>query len=412
MSFNPLEEKGTPIEKQYRDWRNLNPIPYDKTTVHPYTRARIILMNGIETEAAMFLHQFNRHCDDMEVKKVIAESRRIEQQQQKAVNYQIPADETLLEVTIGYEQVAVDLTAWLAQNEKDENVKQALDFALLEDFDHLYRYADLMDLECGIKAERVVQEYTEITPGRPTAAHHRHPQDEIRKHINKDDADIQTKLNILTIVAGEQQTMNFYMNNGNRHGSNLGRGLYMEIGQVEEQHVSHYESLNDPNMSWYEMLLMHEYTECWLYYSMYKEEVDEVLKKLWEQHLYMEIGHLNHAVKLLKEKEGKEAKDMLPKALPSIFKFQSNKEYIRKILEEQIHLTTQDQGYVSVKDLDENSRFRTFNKKVNNIWVPSNEVIKDYIFRNGMDYRFEIEGENPIKELQDRTTVIETLAIK
>ena len=34
----------------------------------------------------------------------------------------------------------------LAMREPDKRVKAALDFALLEDFDHLYRYADLLDM--------------------------------------------------------------------------------------------------------------------------------------------------------------------------------------------------------------------------------------------------------------------------
>ena len=42
-----------------------------------------------------------------------------------------PIDETLLETTIGYEQLAVDLTAFLAKRSVDKNVKNALDFALL-----------------------------------------------------------------------------------------------------------------------------------------------------------------------------------------------------------------------------------------------------------------------------------------
>ena len=38
---------------------------------------------------------------------------------------------------------------------------------------------------------------------------------------------------------------------------------------IEEQHVSQYESLQDPHATWLEMLLLHEYTECYLYYSCY-----------------------------------------------------------------------------------------------------------------------------------------------
>ena len=57
----------------------------------------------------------------------------------------MPADQSVLETTIGYEQVAIELTAYLARTEPDEYVKQAFDFGLLEDFDHLYRYAQLLD---------------------------------------------------------------------------------------------------------------------------------------------------------------------------------------------------------------------------------------------------------------------------
>lgn len=119
MSFNPFQEKGIPIEKQFRNWSDLNSKPFDKNEVHPYTRCRGILMNGIEAEAEIFLHQFARHSGDIDVKRSIATTRRIEQQQQKAVNWMIPGNESVLETTVAYEQVAVDLTAWLCRNEPD-----------------------------------------------------------------------------------------------------------------------------------------------------------------------------------------------------------------------------------------------------------------------------------------------------
>jgi len=143
MPFNPLEETGIPVENQFRNWSELNVDPYRKMEVDPYTRARVILMNGIEVESVIFSHQFARHTDNLDLKRALALSRRVDQQQQKVVNGLNPGDQTPLETTIGYEQVAVDLTAWLARHEPDPMLKQALDFALLEDFDHLYRYADL-----------------------------------------------------------------------------------------------------------------------------------------------------------------------------------------------------------------------------------------------------------------------------
>ena len=60
MAFNPLEESGIPVEEQFRDWSELMPEPYDKLDVDPYTRTRVILMNGIEVESIIFSHQFAR----------------------------------------------------------------------------------------------------------------------------------------------------------------------------------------------------------------------------------------------------------------------------------------------------------------------------------------------------------------
>ena len=83
----------------------------------------------------------------------------------------------------------MDLTAELARHEKDCYVKKTLDFALLEDFDHLYRYANLLEAEQGIYAEKLVGRYTEIMPGRPTISHHRYPVDNVRRSIDSRTAD-------------------------------------------------------------------------------------------------------------------------------------------------------------------------------------------------------------------------------
>ena len=62
MTFNPLKEKGIPLEKQLRNWHQLVGKTYNKANVDCYTRTRQILMNGIEVEAWGFKHQFNRFC--------------------------------------------------------------------------------------------------------------------------------------------------------------------------------------------------------------------------------------------------------------------------------------------------------------------------------------------------------------
>ena len=55
------------------NWKQLSPSsPYDKLEADPYTKARIILMNGIEVEAAMFGHNFNRHCENNDLRRDLA----------------------------------------------------------------------------------------------------------------------------------------------------------------------------------------------------------------------------------------------------------------------------------------------------------------------------------------------------
>ena len=264
--MNPFKELPKNPQVKYYSWKGLALKPYDKNTASPYTKTRVILMNGTEFESNMFLHQLNRHCLNNEIRRAAAEVRRSEQQQQKRIASLKPINETILETTIAYEQLAVDLTVDLAKKEPNPFVKAQLDFALLEDFDHLYRYANLLDMEEGVHAERLVGKYTEITPGRPTIAEHRHPKDDVRRYINCWQDDLSTRLNTMIITAAEQQTMNYYMNVANLYHSDLGRKLYTEIAMIEEQHVTGYGALLDPSCTWLESWVMHEYTECYLYW--------------------------------------------------------------------------------------------------------------------------------------------------
>ena len=129
--MNPFEEKPAKRAELILDWEKMWAEPYDKRAVDPYTRTRIILMNGTEFENVWFSHQFSRATGDNELRRQLALLRRSEQQQQKLLAHLKPADESALEHTIGYEQLAVELTAHLAKRVNDIDVKNALDFALL-----------------------------------------------------------------------------------------------------------------------------------------------------------------------------------------------------------------------------------------------------------------------------------------
>ena len=402
---NPFLEKAVDIDQSYASWADICKKPYDKKTVDPYTKTRIILMNGTEFEANWFMHQFSRHCKSNDLRRELARVRRREQQQQKAIASLKPLDENILETTISYEQLAVDLTAVLAEHVKDPMVKKALDFALLEDFDHLYRFSNLLKEEYGVDSENLIGKLTEVTPGRPTIAEHRYPADDIRCWICSNTADLFTRLTVNIITAAEQQTMNFYMNIGNTYPTEAGRKLYTEIGMIEEQHVSQYGSLVDVNCSWLENWLMHEYVECYLYYSCAETETDPDIKAMWHAHYLEECGHLHHVAGLLQKYEGKpwQSVFLCGGDFPEPLVLGSNIDYVREVLKNTVHETACMEGYCNTKDLPKESRFKWYNDKVNGDinGVASHAVIRDFIKKHGKDYRFEV-SQSPVPELRDR----------
>ncbi len=403
--MNPFTHRPSPVFESYKNFKELYPKAYNKNEVDPYTKTRIILMNGTEFEANWFSHQFARHVTNNDLRRELSLSRYAEKQQQLKVSLLKPCNESPLEHTISYEQLAVDLTAELAKRESDCYVKKALDFALLEDFDHLYRYANQLEMEQGLRAEKLVGRYTEIMPGRPTIAHHRCPLDNVKRNINSKTACKETVLHTLIITAAEQQTMNYYMNITNLATNDALRKLYMEIALVEEEHVTQYESLTDSSATWLEMLLWHEYTECYLYWSCYMTETDKYIKCLWEENLEIEIGHLHKAAELLKKYENKEWNQVIPDGnFPAPLCLHENIDYVRDVLKNTVQFTACREEYERVEALNDSADFFKFQKIVVPApdIVPSHNVICSHINKTGCDYRFQV-AENPVPELRCRT---------
>lgn len=377
MSLNPLDEKGISLEKQLRSWHEIARKPFNKTDVDCYTRTRQILMNGIEIEAWNFKHAFSRLSEDEDTKKFISQSRRIEDMQQTTVNWLTPSDQSILETTLGYEQVAVDLTAWLAQNEPDPYVKETFDFGLLEDFDHLYRYSQWAYFEHGISPNAVVQAQTDVILGRPTQNHHNDNAIRLRKSYDKMTASPQTKVNIYTLVSAEQQTHNYYAEHGMAYGNQCIRETYAEIKDVEEEHVTMYESLIDPTESLYEKLLLHEFVEVCTYYNCMVDESDERLKKLWELFMEYEIGHLRIAADLFKKYEKRDPEEVIGNKVVLPCRFLSQKEYVTNILETQIQKRLgADKDYLNIAELPENWASYSVQEKVGEEGAPTEMVIQ------------------------------------
>ena len=88
MALDILKEKGVPLDRQRFTWKELAGKTYSKLNDDAYTRVRVILMNGIESEALRFSHACARMNGPLRM--ALAKVRRIEQHQQTLVNWLLP----------------------------------------------------------------------------------------------------------------------------------------------------------------------------------------------------------------------------------------------------------------------------------------------------------------------------------
>ncbi len=377
------DNRGTPVDKQIFTWRDLVQKPISKLDDDAYTRVRIILMNGIENEAMRFSHACARM--NAALQRPLAEVRRVEHHQATMVNWLIGADHSPLETTIAYEQVAIDVTAAVAMNEPDKYLAQVYRFGLLEDFDHMYRYSALLDRLEGKDANNILQSYTDILPGRPTIDEHRHPADNLRKPYDRKKAAPLSKLHALTIMAAEQQTHNYYMNIGPMYADPVARQLYAEIASIEEQHVTQYESIIDPEETWLEKWVMHEACEVYNYYGCMEQESNPRIRAIWERMLDYELGHLTLAMELFQKYEKRDAAEILPQALPEPIPFDSQREFVRQTLAAEVDLRADGADFVPKEK--ESKLSLQYREQVNADGSPSELVSAGYKWAPGTELK-------------------------
>jgi rubrerythrin len=376
MALDLLKDKGVPLEQQRFTWKELVQPPYSKLDDDAFTRVRVILMNGIESEALRFGHACARMNSDLQL--ALARVRRIEQHQQTLVNWLNPADQSPLETTIGFEQVAIEVTASVAESEPDPYLAQVYRFGLLEDFDHMYRYAALMDRVEGKDANALVQSYSDILPGRPTSLEHRDPSDDLRNPYQRTQAALITKLHALTIMAGEHQTHDYYMTIGPTFADPIARQLYAEIASIEEQHVTQYESIIDPQETWLEKWLLHEATEVYNYFSCVEYENNSRIKGIWERFLEYELGHLRFVADLFEKTEKRDAAEVLSGPLPKPIRYASHREFVRQVLRTEVNLSAVDSEFVDRSQETEHTR--NYRNHMNSDGSPSDTVAAGYIW--------------------------------
>src|SRR5690606_1830264 len=313
----------------------------------------------------------------------LAQLMRVEQHQATTINWLLGADHSPLETTIGYEQTAIEVTASVAQLEPDPYLAQGYRYALLEDFDHLYRYSALLDRLEGKDSNNILQGYTDIVPARPTMEHHRAPEHELLRPYEPGAA-LATKLHALTLTGGEYQTHDYYMNIGPLFADPLARQLYAEIASVESQHITHYGSMLNPDESPLEKLLISEACEVWNYAGCAEQESNPRVKALWEQFLAFELGHFQVALQLFKQLERRDPQEVLGDGdLPAFIAFRSHRDFVRKVVQEEAQLRKNGTEFVDRQD--EGASSIAYRNAVNADGSPSTIVSSTYSWVPGTE---------------------------
>lgn len=382
MALDLLNEKGVPLDRQIFTWRDLVRAPYSKLDDDAFTRVRVILMNGIESEALRFSHACARMNRALQVP--LAKVRRVEQHQQTLVNWLNPPDQSPLETTIGFEQVAIEVTAHVAMHEPDPYLAQVYRFGMLEDFDHLYRYTALMDRLEGKDANNILQSYTDIRPGRATSVEHRAPEDDLRRPYDRKTAHPLSKLNALTIMAGEHQTHDYYMTIGPTFADPVARQLYAEIASIEEQHVTQYESIIDPDESWLEKWVLHEAGEVYNYYSCMQQESNPRIKDIWQRFVDYELGQLHYVMNLYKEIERRDPEEILPRELPDPIKYDTHRDFVREVLAGETDMRAVGQEFVQAGQ-GESEETLAYRQQLNSEGSPSETIAAGYRWAPGTE---------------------------
>jgi hypothetical protein len=338
-------------------------------------------MNGLELDSLRTKQVALRM--NREARVPLAQLMRVEQHQATTINWLIGADHSPIETTIGYEQTAIEVTASVAQLEPDPYLATAYRYALLEDFDHLYRYSALLDRLEGKDSNNITQGYTDIVPGRPTVAHHRAPEHDLLNPYEAG-ASLATKLNAITLVGGEYQTHDYYMNIGPIFADPLARQLYAEIASVESQHITHYGSMLNPDESIMEKLLLAEACEVWNYAACVAQETNPRVKAIWEKFLDYELGHFQVALTLFKDTERRDPETVLGNGkLPPFIQFESHREFVRKTIANES--TLRKDGTQFVKEDAEGASSIEYRDAVNAAGSPSSTVSATYSWTPGTE---------------------------
>ena len=303
-----------------------------------------------------------------------------------------------VEEALRLEQLEADLTAALWALPGAGHIRPALEFALLEEADQLYRFANLLDAEQERPAEAVTGERTEIAPGRPCVAAHRHPLDSVFRPLDFGAAPQGTLLTLGLLAPLQRLTASLYAARAGEAAHPQARMLFAEMALIEEQHATQYESLWDCRRTPRENLLLRARALGYAYHSLLAAETEAAMREIYAACL----GELRADVRALNAATPFETAQP-EEDFPPPFVFGDTSALVRALMPRQVTLTMLEDSLVPSGQLPGDCRYFQWQRALcgDGSDMPSHRVIARYAARYGTDYRFERKP-SPIEALQNR----------
>jgi hypothetical protein len=149
--------------------------------------------------------------------------------------------------------------------------------------------------------------------------------------------------------------------------------------------VTHYESIMDPGETPLEKWLLHEATEVYGYWSCLQQEPNGRIKDLWERFLSYELGQLHYVMDLFKQIEKRDPSEVLAGTLPDPIKFESQRPFIRKVLETEIDLRASGSTFIPKSQESNASPSVLYRRQLNSEGSPSETVAAGYVWTPGTE---------------------------
>src|SRR5690625_3581075 len=163
----------------------------------------------------------------------------------------------------------------------------------------------------------------------------------------------------------------------------VARQLYAEIASIEEQHVTQYGSIIDPNETMLEKWLLYEANEAYNSYSFVQSESNPRIKAIWERFLDYELGHLEVVKNVFRKYERRDLAEILPATMLDPILFERQRVYVGTRLENELNQRTR--GTDSVDLEHESMLSREYRPHINSEGSPTNAVAEGYIWSPGTE---------------------------